>query len=257
MSVRVQQSDGVATVTLSNPARMNAMTRQMWRDLAEVFGQLGADASLRAVRVRGADGHFCAGGDISEYPGFRFEEASLRAFHEEEVWGGLSAVLACPCPVLAEIDGNCMGAGLEIASCCDLRLASTRARFGAPIARLGFPMAPREAQLVASRVGASLAAEILLLAATLPAERLHGLGFLHAVVAPEALADTAAQRITQAAVLSPMAARANKATLRALQECGIDVEALVASAYAYAGDAEHREGIDAFLNKRAARFASP
>jgi enoyl-CoA hydratase/carnithine racemase len=117
-------------------------------------------------------------------------------------------------------------------------------------------MAPREAQLVAARVGPTLAAEVLLAAAALPAERLYGVGFLNALLSPDELGEAVAQRIAQVAALSPMAARANKATLRALQERDADVEALVATAYAYAGHAEHREGIDAFLNKRAARFGS-
>ncbi len=255
MPVFCEQSAGLATVTLSNPARFNAMTRSMWRELAQVFHSLSADTALRAVVLRGDGEHFCAGGDISEYPAFRFQEPSLRAFHEDEVWGGLSAVLACPVPVMAQIDGNCMGAGVEIASCCDIRVASTRAQFGAPIAKLGFPMAPREAQLVASRLGASVAAEMLLEAAVLPVSRLHGLGFVSTVVSPDELAAAVGTRIARIAAMAPQAARANKATLRALSTPGVDIEALVACAYDYADSPEHREGIDAFLNKRTPRFA--
>jgi enoyl-CoA hydratase/carnithine racemase len=77
------QCDGlVARVTLSHPGRFNAMTRTMWRELKAVFGDLQSRADVRAVLVCGQDGHFCAGGDISEYPDFRFDEAGLRAFHE-------------------------------------------------------------------------------------------------------------------------------------------------------------------------------
>ena len=255
MPVTCQCDGAVATVVLSNPARMNAMTRGMWRELAEVFAQLSLDADLRVVVVRGQGDHFCAGGDISEYPAFRFERASLRAFHEDEVWGGLSAVLACPVPVLAQIDGNCMGAGVEIASCCDIRIASDRAQFGAPIAKLGFPMAPREAQLVASRVGLGLAAEWLLEAAVLPVGRLHALGFVNAVVAPEDLAEQVNVRALRVAAMSPLAARGNKAMLRALSQPGADVEAWVSQAYDYAADPQHREGIEAFLDKRTPRFS--
>ena len=139
----------VATLTLCHPARFNAMSRPMWRQLREVAEQVQSDSALRCVVLRGEGVHFCAGGDISEYPDFRFDEARLRHFHEQEVWGALSALLACDLPLVAQISGNCMGAGVEIASCCDIRLAGASARFGAPIARLGFPMAPREAQLVA------------------------------------------------------------------------------------------------------------
>jgi enoyl-CoA hydratase len=71
---------------------------------------------------------------------------ALRAFHEDDVWGGLQAMLDCDVPIVAQIEGNCMGAGVEIASCCDIRIAGATAKFGAPIAKLGFPMAPREAR---------------------------------------------------------------------------------------------------------------
>ncbi|MBA4262363.1 MAG: enoyl-CoA hydratase, partial [Comamonadaceae bacterium] len=147
--VRLLIDGAVALVTLSNPARFNAMSRAMWRELRGVFSELQQRSDLRAVLVAGEGGHFCAGGDIAEYTDFRFEPEGLRDFHENDVWGGLSAMLACDLPMVAQIEGNCMGAGVEIASCCDIRVAGQGARFGAPIAKLGFPMAPREAELVA------------------------------------------------------------------------------------------------------------
>ena len=132
-SIELQKLESLATVTINNPSRFNAMSRSMWRDLRDTFQQIQADASLLAVVVSGQT-HFCAGGDISEYAEFRFQEDTLRAFHENDVWGGLQAMLDCDVPIMAKIDGNCMGAGVEIASCCDIRIASESARFGAPIA---------------------------------------------------------------------------------------------------------------------------
>ena len=239
----------LARVTLSHPGKFNAMSRAMWRELKAVFTELHARTELRGVIVAGEGGHFCAGGDIAEYPDFRFDADALRDFHENDVWGGLSAMLACDLPLLAQIDGNCMGAGVEIASCCDIRVASSGARFGAPIARLGFPMAPREAQLVAREVGLATAREMLLEAAVLSADDMKARGFLHAVL-PEAevVADVQA-RAQRIARLAPQAARQNKQTLRALG-AGQPVQALVERAYHYADQAEHREGIAAFLVKR-------
>ena len=144
----------LARVTIEHPGKHNAMSRAMWRELRVVFEQIQRDDALTAVVVGGKQ-HFCAGGDISQYAALRFKEASLRDFHENDVWGGLGAMLACDVPIVARIDGNCMGAGVEIASCCDIRIASDRARFGAPIAKLGFPMAPREAALVTRAVANS------------------------------------------------------------------------------------------------------
>lgn len=236
---------GVAMVTLRNAGKFNAMSRAMWRRLREVFMQLGADSALRCVAVRGADGHFCAGGDISEYPGFRFEPKTLADFHENDVWGALSAMLACEVPVVALIEGNCMGAGVEIASCCDIRLASQEARFGAPIARLGFPMAPKEAVLVAGAVGTTTASAMLLAAQTFDASHMYAQGFLTQVEPGPGFAAAGDQLLARIAALAPQAARMNKRTLRGSPS---------ADPYAYAGSAEHREGIEAFLAKRAPSF---
>lgn len=251
--VRLQLDGPLARVTLSHPGKLNAMSRAMWRALRDVFVQVQADATVRCVVLAGEGGAFCAGGDIAEYPQFRFDPASLRAFHEDDVWGGLGAVLACDVPVIASIEGACMGAGLEIAACCDLRIAADTARFGAPIARLGFPMAPREIALVAGAAGEATVREMLLEAAVLDAAELKARGFLQRVFHHEALpaeVDAAAQRIT---VLAPQAARLNKQALRALRGTA-PADAVLPGAYDYAASAEHREGIEAFLQKRSPRF---
>lgn len=248
------QCDGlVARVTLSHPGRFNAMSRTMWRELKSVFEHLQTRADIRAVLVCGQDGHFCAGGDISEYPCFRFDEAGLREFHENDVWGGLSAMLACDLPMFAQIEGNCMGAGVEIASCCDIRLAAQSARFGAPIARLGFPMAPREAQLVAREAGLATAREMLLEAAVLDAVEMKTRGFLQAVWPDADVAQEAMARVLHATQLAPQAARLNKQTLRSLSLQPLPPE-MMAGAYRYADSAEHREGVSAFIAKRKPAF---
>jgi len=247
--VQLALQGALAFVTLSHPGRFNAMSRSMWRQLREIFVGLQQRQDLRVVVLLGEAGHFCAGGDISEYPGFRFDAASLREFHETEVWGGLSAVLDCDMPVLAQISGNCMGAGMELASCCDLRLAGRSARFGAPIALLGFPMAPREAALVAGAAGELTAREMLLAAAVLDAPTMAQRGFLNRVCEDDALEAEALAAARAMALLAPQAARLNKQTLRHLAAVQVP-----ADAYAYADSAEHREGVTAFMEKRQPRF---
>lgn len=243
----------VAVVTLRNPPRLNAMNRAMWQQLREVFEAIAASTQWRAVLVRGAGEAFCAGGDIAEYPAFRFDEPALRDFHEGLVWGGLQAMLDCDLPVVAAIDGACMGAGMEMASCCDVRLASIRARFGAPIARLGFPMAPREAALVAREAGLATARQMLLEAAQIDAEAMLQRGFLQQILPPAELLPQAQERAQRMSALSPQAARLNKQTLRALTAHPL-LDRLSAQAYAYADSPEHREGIAAFLEKRPPQF---
>ena len=251
---------GVVLVTVRNSGRLNAMSRAMWRQLRSVFLGIQQDAGARCVLIEGAGGAFCAGGDISEYPAFRFDPAALRDFHENDVWGALQAMLDCDVPIVARIDGACMGAGVEIASCCDIRIAGAGSRFGAPIARLGFPMAPREAQLVAGAVGELTARQMLLEAATFTAPEMLARGFLSRVVPDDRLGAEALGSALRVAALAPQAARLNKQTLRALKmppaldsqaPTAIKNEAYgAADPYAYAPSAEHREGITAFLAKR-------
>ena len=234
------------------------MSRAMWRELRAVFEAIQQRRDVRCVLVQGESGHFCAGGDISEYAGFRFEETSLRDFHENDVWGGLQAMLDCDVPVVAQIEGNCMGAGVEIASCCDIRIAADTARFGAPIAKLGFPMAPREAALVMRAVGELTAREMLLSAAVFDAADMKQRGFLNQVVAASGASAAAHERIRRISQLAPQAARLNKASFRALAHIPSALTAinLVANAYDYAASDEHREGIAAFIEKRPPVFKS-
>ncbi|WP_440111164.1 enoyl-CoA hydratase/isomerase family protein [Acidovorax sp. BL-A-41-H1] len=252
---------GVVYVTLRHAGRLNAMSRAMWRQLRAVFEDIqGRGTAVRCVLVAGEGDAFCAGGDISEYPGFRFDAAALRDFHENDVWGGLNAMLECDAPIVAQISGACMGAGVEIASCCDIRIAGSSARFGAPIAKLGFPMAPREAQLVAAAVGDTVARQMLLEAATFSAADMHARGFLSRVVPDDAVTAEALASALRVAALAPEAARMNKQTFRALkQPVALDLIEPIAinnvvnatsDPYAYASSAEHREGIAAFLEKR-------
>lgn len=263
-TIRVERQGALALVTLSHPGKFNAMTRGMWRQLRRVFEDIQHDSAVQCVLVRGDGSHFCAGGDIAEYPGFRFSEAGLRDFHESDVWGGLRAMLDCDVPIVAQIEGNCMGAGVEMACCCDIRIAEQSAKFGAPIAKLGFPMAPREAALVMREAGALLAREMLLEAAVFSAPQMLARGFLSRVMSDGQAAVEARATAVRIGALSPQAARLNKQTMRALNQSfapgDTEIDAIdsianvLPQAYAYADSVQHREGITAFLEKRKANF---
>lgn len=249
-------ADGVARLTLAYPGKLNAIDIAMWRELRAVFERLQAlppQEAPRVLIVRGDGGQFASGGDIAEFAGFRFDEARLRDFHEQVVAPALHAMWACDIPLLAQIEGNCIGGGLEIAACCDIRVCGDGSRFGAPIAKLGFPMAPLELQVVSRIAAAPVLREMLLEARLLGAAAALQHGLVHAVVSDDDVAEVAAQRARQIAALSPQAARINKRTLRQLAQGGPG-EAERHAHYAYADSAEHREGIAAFLEKRPPRF---
>ncbi|MBC7600810.1 MAG: enoyl-CoA hydratase/isomerase family protein, partial [Polaromonas sp.] len=92
-----------AHVTLCHAGKFNAMSRAMWRELHAMF-EILQHSAVRCVVLQGANGHFCAGGNISEYANFCFEEASLRHFHENDVWRAVQGILDCDVPIVASID---------------------------------------------------------------------------------------------------------------------------------------------------------
>jgi len=255
-AVRLRPADatGVARVILSHPAKMNALSVAMWQQLRAAFVACSAAADrTRVVLVHGEGGHFAAGGDIGEFPSFRFDPERLRRFHEADVAPALRAMLDCDIPIVAQIDGACVGGGLEIAACCDLRICGRSSRFGIPIAKLGFPLAPSEAQIVARVLGLPLLRELLLEARLLGADEALARGIVNRVVDDDQVQSEAQAAAERIAALSPQAQRINKRTLRQLAEGGPNA-AQRHEHFGYADSAEHREGLAAFVQKRPARF---
>ena len=155
--------------------------------------------------------------------------------------------------MLFRSDGACIGGGLEIAACCDIRVCGQGSRFGAPIAKLGFPMAPAELQILSRVAGGALLREMLLEARLIDAARALALGLVHAVVDDAEVAHETLLRAQRIAELSPQAARINKRTLRQISAGGPDAHERHAH-FGYAPSAEHREGVMAFIEKRTPRF---
>lgn len=246
-------SGAVLQVRLDHPGKLNALSEVMWRELAAVFAAAADQPQLRAVLVRGAGGQFAAGADIAEFPRIRHDEPSGRAYHLETIAPALAAIAACPVPVIAAIEGVCVGGGLEIALACDLRIAAPDARLGAPVGKLGFPLALNEMVGLLEVAGPALAAELLLEGRLLGAAEAAARGLVNRVAA-----DLDAEiEATLARVLagSPLAARENKARLRLLRAQGgrCSVEQLAAS-FAYLESDDCREGVAAFIAGRAPQF---
>jgi enoyl-CoA hydratase len=246
---------GIARLTLCNPGKLNALSVAMWRELRTHMARLNAHPdSARVIVVAGEGGAFAAGGDIEEFAQFRFDAATLARFHEEDVRPALQAMIDCELPLLAQIDGVCIGGGLEIAACCDIRIAGHGARFGVPIAKLGFPMAPAELEIVAQVIGPTVLRELLIEARVLDADEALLRGLVTRVVADGAVAGEARAAAERIAVLSPQALRLNKRALRQFASRSGSSATERAPHYAYASSAEHREGLAAFSEKRPPRF---
>lgn len=245
--VLLQRDGRLARVTLSHPGRLNAITVGMWRELRDVFTRIAADDDVRCVIVRGEGGNFAAGADIREFPAERADAAGVQRYHREVLAPALQAVAQCPHPVVAQIEGVCVGGGLEIACQCDLRIAGESARFGVPINRLGFPMAPDEMRGLLALAGRAATLAILLEGRVFGAAEARDLGLLTRIVAD---ADVAAQALRSAERIcqgAPLAARINKRLSARLAQGGALTEAEYQDYFSYADSRDHKEGVRAFL----------
>ncbi len=249
--VRVKRQGLVAVVTLSHPGRLNAITVHMWREIARIFGDLSADTSLRCVVIEGEGGNFAAGADIREFPAQRGDVQGVMRYHMNILAPALAAVADCIHPVIAHIQGVCVGGGLELASQCDLRIASASARFGVPINRLGFPMAPEEMRGLLALAGRAVTLEILLEGRVFNAAEAMAKGLLTRVVADDELAADLQRTVGRLTCGAPLAARINKQTAARLSKSNAALsEHELQSYFSYAETRDHREGIRAFLAGR-------
>lgn len=245
--IRVEQQGAVARVWLATPGRRNAIGAAMWAQLAEVFGAWAQDAGeARVVVLRGVGGHFAGGADIAEFPALRQDRDSGRRYHEELIAPALAAVRACPVPVVAAVEGACVGGGLELALAADMRLAAQGARLGAPVGRLGFPFARRELTDLLACVRRDVAVELLIEGRLLEAEEGCAKGLVTRVVADANFEAELAACCARIAAGAPLAARLNKANLVAAT--------LPPDDYAWLETEDYREGVAAFLAGRPPRF---
>lgn len=252
--VQIARSEQIATVTLSNPGKLNALNVAMWEALAAAFAALSEDDSLRCVLVRGADGNFAAGADVEEFSSVRATLADGMRYHTETIARTLAAIADCIHPTVAAIEGVCVGGGLEIACACDLRIAAPSSRFGIPINRLGFPLAPGELQHLLQLVGKATALEILLEGRVFDAAEAKDKGLIQRIAADvPAEAARTAQRIAQGA---PLAARRNKQLVRRLAPAPEPLtEQELLDAFSFLASQDYREGVQSFLAKRQPVFS--
>lgn len=240
----------IATLTLNNPDKLNAINLAMWQQLSANMASISADRDIRCVMLRGAgDQAFAAGGDLEEFVTGRATLEQALHYHGE-VAKALNAIADCPHPTVALIKGACIGGGLEIAGVCDLRIAGESARFGAPINKLGFSMYPGEMEGLLRLAGPAVIKEILLEGRILSASEAYEKGLLTRVVKDEQVEDEAyasARRICQGA---PLVAGWHKQWIRRLLDGRPLSDEEKAASFAFLETEDYREGLAAFLEKR-------
>lgn len=210
--------DGVAVVRLNRPKQLNAINEVMQNELAAALAELAADRTARAVVLTGAGRGFCAGIDMRDFgPGMLEASAPAidRMAFQEKMAGLAEAVRQLPQPVIAAVNGPCVGAGFALTLACDIRICSTAASFGNAAILLGLSGAEMGMSYHLPRiVGTSVAADWMLSGRTVSAAEADRRGLVSELVEPEALSDRALELASLIAELAPLGVQLTK---RALQ----------------------------------------
>lgn len=251
---------GLATLVIANPGKLNAIDLSMWRQMKLALDELASDASLRCLRVCGEvqpelPPAFAAGGDLEEFLQARMTVADAFAYHEGAVAPALATLADFPLPVLAQIAGPCIGGGLEIACCCDLRIAADNASFGAPILKLGFNMYAGELAHVLPVAGRAVVNEMLLEGRIFAAPEALMKGLVGRVVPSEQLDDEVLASCRRIAQGAPLVAREHKRWIRRLSKGTPPNREEKLASLALVESADYREGLDAFFAKRRPNFS--
>ena len=252
--ILIERDGPIATVVINRAAKLNAMTKPMWRALGESVSELSADDSVRCVILRGAgEKSFSPGNDISEFETDRSNRE--QAIEYGRIMHATAAALEnCRHPMVAQIHGICVGGGLEIASLCDIRICGEGSRFGAPIKNLGLVMAYPEMAPLVRLVGADVALEILLEGRIFDAREAHHKGLVTRVVADDRVASEALDTARRIADGAPLVARWHKRFAKRLRDPRPLTEAEYLEGFDCFDTEDFRIGYRAFLAKTKPAF---
>jgi enoyl-CoA hydratase len=253
--VLYETADGIGTITLNRPEKRNAMTFVMLADFIETVRKAGADDDARVVIVTGSGGSFCAGTDLSDLNTVPGETRGVRGEADEhDVWWPLAA---CPKPVIAAVDGPAVGMGAEFTSQCDVRIASTRARFAWNFVHRGLiPDTGAGTWLLPRLIGVQNALRLLYSGEFLSAEEALALGYVASVVEPDELIDAARAQAGRFLAGSPFSQRLVKDLVyRGLgRDLADHIRSHVPALQSCFRSQDHKEGVAAFLERREPHF---
>ena len=253
--VRLERHGAVALLTLARPQVLNALDRATLEALHVRTQELAADAQLRAVVLTGEGRAFAAGADIAEMR--RLDPLGAEAFSRLG-HAALGALEALPVPTIAAVNGFALGGGCELACACDWIYASTKARFGQPEVNLGLLPGFGGTSRLLRRVGVGWAKELVLSGETIDAETAQRIGLANRLFAPEALVAAALQVGQTIASRGPVAVSLAKRVLQEGQDADVrTAHALEQQAFGLVfASSDRGEGMDAFLEKRDAKFSA-
>ena len=251
-----EKADGIGRMIFNNPERHNAVSLEMWDAADEILKDFVEDDAVRVIILTGAGGKaFVSGADISKFEKERGSANSVRHYNERvrQVYDGIQAL---PKPTIAMINGYCIGGGLGLAVCCDLRFCSEKSKFGLPAAKLGLGYPFAGLNRLVNTVGPGAARDITFSGRRLDAQEALNIGLVQKVLAEDELEDFVVDYAKTVAANAPLTVKSMKFIINEvlknpdapdLDKC----DALVDAAFA---SEDYAEGRSAFLEKREPRF---
>jgi len=249
-----RREGGVATLVFNNPEKRNALSLEMWEGMAEALEAFDADPEVRAVVLRGAGGRaFISGADISQFEERRSteEKAAQYSAITDRAWLALARTRK---PVIAAIEGFCIGGGLAVAMKADIRIATRDSVFGVPAARLGIAYPLEAIRDLLNLVGPSEAKWILFTGTQIDAEQALRIGLINKVVAKAELDEAVSELTHTLADNAPLSMQASKETIDQIARDSIDRKRLHELGVACIESADFAEGRRAFMEKRKPQF---
>lgn len=253
--LRLAIDGGIAWIIADNGSRMNAFTSEMWAAIPRHIAAAQADADVRVIVLRGAGRKaFSAGADISEFETARTGDAAVH--YDSLNHAAFEALSACSKPTIAMIHGFCLGGGLGIAACCDLRLADEAAQFAIPAAKLGLGYNPRWVRPLLALARPASIKELLFTGRRFSSSEALGMGLVNRVYPVEALEGETRELAATIAANAPLTIKAAKLaidelTARPEHPATARLDEAVAACF---HSEDYAEGRRAFLDKRQPQF---
>lgn len=255
-AVFMTRDGSIATIHFNQPAKRNAITIEMWRQMLHLVGAADRDPSVKAIVVTGEGGAFAAGSDIEEF-GQVAQDPSTAPAAAEIIHQSEKKLHRVSKPTLAKISGACVGAGCGIALCCDFRFADTTARFGIPPARLGLVYSVADTKRLVDVVGAARARDMLFTGRILDSAEALSIGLVDRLVEPARFEDAVRAYAVMLADASPFSVRAMKGHVQMVLDGAKDDTPETRAAFADAiSGPDFKEGHAAFMAKRKPVFPS-